>query len=72
VSVLSHSRGHSIYFDENSWRYSDTGNLIENEQRVCVRCGKPPTAEGFDACKGYVKNATSVCCGHGVEKEILI
>jgi len=71
MSVLSQSRGHSIFYDGNDWRYVDNGNLLQNEERACVRCGKHPTPEGFDACMGHIKNAVSVCCGHGVEREIM-
>jgi len=38
MGVLSHSRGHAIYFDGSDWRYADNGNLAKDEERerVCV------------------------------------
>ena len=66
MSVTSQSRGHKIYYDGKAWRYSDNGNLLQNEARACIRCGKHPTKEGFDACVGYIEGVDSVCCGHGV------
>lgn len=30
------------------------------------------TKEGYDSCTGYIKGATSVCCGHGVQSPIII
>jgi len=71
MSVLSHSRGHAIYFDGSEWRYVDNEKLLRDEERACIRCGKLPTPEGFDACMGHIENATSVCCGHGVEREVI-
>jgi hypothetical protein len=46
--VMSHSRGHKIYFD-GQWRYLDNGQIVTNE-RECIRCGKKPTKEGHDSC----------------------
>lgn len=65
--VKSYSRGHEIYYDGDVWRYSDD-NTICNDKRPCKRCGKMPTAEGYDACLGHIPGAVSACCGHGVEK----
>lgn len=69
--IISHLRGHEIYFDEenSAWRYSDN-NQIAKDSRPCKRCGKFPTKEGYDSCLGYVPGATSACCGHGVNKPI--
>ena len=72
MSVLSHSRGHRIHHDGKDWRYSDNGTLLKDEERPCIRCGKYPTREGYDACMGYVENASSVCCGHGEAEKIAI
>jgi len=68
MSIISHSRGHTIYYDGVDWRYADNGTLLRYEKRACVRCGKHPTPEGFDACIGHVENVSSACCGHGVEE----
>lgn len=69
--VKSHSRGWEIYFDGKQWRYIDNNTLLD-KNRPCKRCGKPPTKEGYDACLGSIKGATSACCGHGVEKPYII
>jgi len=65
--ITAYSRGHKIYYDGKDWRYLDNGD-IDTNSRPCIRCGKIPTKEGFDACLGYRKGVTSACCGHGVEK----
>lgn len=31
----------------------------------CVKCGRPPTPEGYDACLGFLPAVESACCGHG-------
>jgi len=66
MSATSHSRGHKIYYDGKAWRYSDNENLLQHEARPCIRCGKHPTKEGYDACIGYIEGKDSACCGHGV------
>lgn len=69
--VTGYSRGHLIKFTDNQWVWSDTGVPIENE-RPCKRCGRMPTAEGYDACLGFIEGATSACCGHGRKKPYVI
>lgn len=69
--ITSYSRGHSIYYDGLDWRYTDNSELALNS-RPCKRCGRLPTAEGYDSCLGYVNGATSACCGHGVEEAYTI
>ncbi|CDQ41888.1 hypothetical protein [Virgibacillus salexigens] len=68
--ITSSSRGHYIYFDGLHWRYMN-GDL-DDGSRSCKKCGKMPTAEGFDACLGYIEEATSACCGHGIEKPYVV
>jgi hypothetical protein len=70
MSVTSRSRGHKIYYDGKAWRYSDNGNLLQDEARPCICCGKHPTPEGHDACIGYIEGVDSACCGHGVTERI--
>ena len=65
--IKSYSRGYSIEY-KNGWIYSDTKESITKE-RPCIRCKKMPTKEGYDTCLGYIKGATSACCGHGVTKK---
>lgn len=64
--ITSYSRGWEIYYDGKDWRYSDN-NQIHDNSRPCKRCGRMPTAEGYDACIGHIDGAVSACCGHGVE-----
>lgn len=72
MTAKSHNRGHEIEFFNNQWVYSDNKKPIKNNERPCKRCGCMPTSEGYDACLGYIEGLTSVCCGHGVSKEIRI
>ena len=62
--------GHKIVFD-GRWLYADTMTSISFE-RPCVRCGRLPTTEGYDACLGHIEGVTSACCGHGVHEPIRI
>ena len=68
--ITSYSRGNKILFVNNQWVYED-GISIE-ETRICPKCGKYPTPEGYDACLGYISNAKHACCGHGVEDRYII
>jgi len=61
--ATAYSRGHKIYYDGTTWRYSDN-NEIYNDNRPCKKCGKFPTLEGYDACLGFIGGMQSVCCGH--------
>lgn len=69
--IESYKRGHVIVYDNGKWIYKDTKKSIDIE-RPCKRCGKMPTKEGYDYCKGHQKGKISVCCGHGVEEEYTI
>ena len=69
--VTSYSRGHKTYYDGKKWRYCDNGE-VDDGMRPCKRYGKPLTQEEYDACLGYIDGVISACCGHGVEKQILI
>lgn len=73
LSNFSYCRGHLITYDQvrGAYAYVDDSTLVL-DNRPCFKCGKLPTAEGYDACKGYVPGATSVCCGHGEHEPILI
>lgn len=64
--ITSYRRGHAIHCDGNAWRYTDNDD-IANYDRPCTRCGRMPTVEGYDACLGHIDEATSACCGHGIE-----
>jgi hypothetical protein len=65
--IRSRSRGWGTIYKDGAWVYADNGQPA-SEDRPCRRCGRPPTAEGHDACLGRVPGAASACCGHGVEK----
>ncbi len=67
AEAVSFCRGHGIYHDGEEWLYADNGTPCD-DQRACKRCGRYPTAEGYDACLGYIDGAKSACCGHGVQK----
>ena len=67
MAVKAHVRGHEIYWDGETWRYSDDDSLYK-DNRPCKRCGKMPTVEGYDACLGKIDGAIAACCGHGVEE----
>jgi len=62
--------GHKIIYTDR-WLYADTMTSIDIP-RPCVRCGRLPTKEGYDACLGFIDGAESACCGHGAHKPILI
>ena len=51
-------------FDEY---YADDYSLADYD-RPCIKCGRMPTKEGYDACLGYLIGVKFACCGHGVEK----
>ena len=69
----SHSRGHLILWDNfgQRWIFASDSSEIAKE-RPCVKCGRMPTPEGYDACLGYVPGVISACCGHGVSDPILL
>ena len=69
-SVTAHSHGHKIYYDGYVWRYLDDDSVLTD--RPCVRCGRMPTPEGYDACLGHIEGATSACCGHGVHEGFVV
>lgn len=69
--ITTFSRGHKIYYDGKVWRYMDNGE-VDNDKRLCLKCNLSPTPEGYDPCLGYVKGATSACCGHGVEEPYIV
>jgi hypothetical protein len=74
MTAIGYSRGNHIEFDEIRyiWVYSDTKEPIKDNERPCARCGRLPTKEGYDACLGYIKGASSACCGHGKEKGYIV
>jgi len=73
ISVCSRDRGWETVIDPQTqeWVYRDNGQAVTN-RRACRRCGRPPTAEGYDACTGFIPGARYACCGHGVSQPYLI
>jgi len=70
--IKSTNYGHETYsVDGENWFYSDDDSPI-SDIRPCPKCRELPTAEGYDACIGYIPGASSVCCGHGVTEPILV
>ncbi|SCG85625.1 hypothetical protein [Methanobacterium congolense] len=73
-------RGHKVCFSEENPEkefsreyYEDTGSEVgDRTQRPCVRCGKKPDPEGYDACLGKLPGVKYACCGHGVEEGHII
>lgn len=67
----SFMRGWPVVYDGLNFRYVDTGAIARadlQDSRPCVRCGRPPTPEGHDACLGELEGVVSACCGHGKEE----
>lgn len=60
-------RGHPIYYDGETWRFTDTGEpTVETWlERPCGHCGLPDTPEGHDGCLGTLPGVLNACCGHG-------
>ena len=65
MTVHSLHRGHAIQFTGGYWRYSDTGEATEGNERTCGHCGKGNTPEGHDGCLGTLPGVKNACCGHG-------
>lgn len=67
-------RGHSMYWDGQQWRYTDTDEptVETHADRPCGHCGRPPTPEGHDACLGTLPGVVNACCGHGVRGEAYV
>ncbi|MGB9937302.1 MAG: hypothetical protein ACPK7O_06240 [Methanobacterium sp.] len=66
-------RGHDTISDSD-----EEGNIIDiyldtrkevkdSHERPCIKCGKYPTREGYDACLGELPGVEFACCGHGKE-----
>lgn len=70
--ILSYSRGRLVTYKRGVWRYEDGVPVDDDPDRPCPRCGRPPTAEGYDACLGYIPGCVSACCGHNVHEPILM
>ncbi len=67
-------RGNEIISEQGKpQRYTSDGVKVKDDpERSCIRCGRPPLPEGYDACVGHIPGAISVCCGHGIEEPIMM
>lgn len=67
---INYIRGHeylSRWSDGIPDIYVDTKEEVD-DSRPCIRCGKMPTKEGYDACLGHIEGAEFACCGHGLKE----
>lgn len=73
MTAISYMRGHQIYYNtkDKTWKYIDDDSVAD-DSRPCVRCGKYPTQEGYDACLKYISNVSSACCSHGRGKPYVV
>ncbi|MBP2045247.1 hypothetical protein [Methanobacterium aggregans] len=68
-------RGHKVCFSDKTPEkefskeyYEDDGcEVLDRTERPCIKCGKKPSPEGYDACIGELPGVKYACCGHGVE-----
>ena len=73
MSAHTYIRGHLVIYDEDKEKWVYAADRVSIEMpRPCVRCGRFPTIEGYDACLGYIPGVKSACCGHGVEPPYLV
>ncbi|KKN88350.1 hypothetical protein LCGC14_0249130 [marine sediment metagenome] len=71
MAVRSCERGWSIIYIDGKWLYEDTREVVNN-RRICKRCGRRPTTEGYDPCLGKLRGVSSACCGHGIQEGFVI
>lgn len=71
--ATKYSRGHKIYYDFKIkvWKYEDNEENLDIH-RLCKKCGKRPTEEGYDACLGFLSGVVHACCGHGISKPTIV
>jgi hypothetical protein len=68
--ITSYSNGNKIKYINNQWIYEDDVSI--EEIRICPKCKKYPTLEGYDGCLGHILGAKAACCGHGVEEGFIL
>lgn len=51
--------------ETGEWHYKDTGELVKDNPRPCLHCGKD-SIDGDDACLGHLPGVKYACCGHGI------
>ncbi len=73
IVITSYEHGHQTEYNviNKKWVYSDTKEVISHK-RPCMKCGCKSTKEGYDSCLGFIPNASSACCGHGVENPYVV
>ncbi len=72
MAVTSDIRGNLTIYNHIKKRWEFEDGVPTDDNRPCIRCNKPPTEEGYDACLGYLPGVFSACCGHGISEPILI
>jgi hypothetical protein len=67
-------RGHDIYFDGKSYRYTDNNDetVLTWHGRDCGHCRLPNRPDGHDACLGELVGVMNACCGHGVDEQAYV
>lgn len=65
---IQHALGHPVTYDwlTLEFRYVDGEVMDAANQRPCVQCGEPATADGHDPCIANLPGVAFACCGHGV------
>ncbi len=66
--MISYLRGHEVEYINNEWVYSDNkqSTIKTHKDRVCGKCGKKETKDGYDECLGLLPGGVmNACCGHG-------
>jgi hypothetical protein len=64
--------GYDAEWNGQTWVWSDTGAPVDENPRLCPKCGRLPTPEGHDACLGRIPGVESACCGHGRQNGYII
>ena len=48
----SKTRGHVIYYKDETWYFKDNDEPTAGNTRSCKFCGLPPSSEDHDGCLG--------------------
>lgn len=75
--ITTNVYGYGAYWNDKDycWRFSDNEEIVDcctKQKRTCKKCGLRPTKDGYDACVGFIPNAISACCGHGIEQPFIM
>lgn len=73
LEYASYWRGYLVWlWPDGLWRYEDGVAVDDDPDRICPRCGRPPTRQGYDACLGHIPGCVSACCGHGANEPFFL